>query len=66
MNDFILFKIDPEPPVQPPEDFEKEKSLVEILLRKYGFGRWTLPVDDSGEAEVSPECCKVMDIVLQI
>merc|ERR1711894_646091 len=42
-------KIDPDPPAQPPEDVdvEKEKSLVEILLRKYGFGRWTLPPDDS-------------------
>ena len=27
------------------DDGEKEKSLVEILLRKYGFGRWTLPSD---------------------
>merc|ERR1712137_101208 len=42
-------KIDPDPPAQAPEDVdvEKEKSLVEILLRKYGFGRWTLPPDDS-------------------
>merc|ERR1719237_912520 len=39
-----------DPPVQPPEEEDsKEKSLVEIFLRKYGFGRWTLPPDDSSE-----------------
>merc|ERR1712045_575979 len=37
------------PPIEPPEEGAKEKSLVEILLRKYGFGRWTLPADDSSE-----------------
>merc|ERR1719151_310767 len=40
---------EPGPPVEPPEEDAKEKSLVEIFLRKYGFGRWTLPADDSSE-----------------
>ena len=53
-----IFKIDPDPPAQPPEDVD----VVEILLRKYGFGRWTLPPDDSStETAVSSKCCKVLD-----
>ena len=50
------FKVEPDnPPVEPPEEGAKEKSLVEILLRKYGFGRWTLPADDSSETAVRPK-----------
>ena len=63
-NVYAVFQIDPDPPAHPSEDVdvEKEKSLVEILLRKYGFGRWTLPPDDSStEAAVSSKCCKVLD-----
>merc|ERR1712189_81913 len=40
-------------PVLSPEDkpsfsqeINKEKTLVEIFLRKYGFGHWQLPHDD--------------------
>ena len=41
-----------EPPVTSPEDnpafsesLNKEKTLVEILLRKYGFGQWKAPLE---------------------
>ena len=46
-----LFQIEP---VLSPEDkpsfsqeINKEKTLVEIFLRKYGFGHWQLPHDVS-------------------
>ena len=46
------------------DDSEKEKSLVEILLRKYGFGRWTLPSD--GVTTVSRVRPDTPDSILQI
>jgi len=30
------------------EEINKEKTLVEILLRKYGFGHWRLPQEVTG------------------
>merc|ERR1712066_943190 len=41
-------------PVTSPENnqafsLNKEKTLVEILLRKYGFGQWKLPHEEGNE-----------------
>merc|ERR1711879_281828 len=45
-----------ESPVKSPEDnppfsesLNKEKTLVEILLRKYGFGHWKAPEDEKDQ-----------------
>merc|ERR1711874_626937 len=45
-----------ESPVTSPEDnpafsesLNKEKTLVEILLRKYGFGQWKAPLEDGND-----------------
>merc|ERR1712110_698729 len=45
-----------ESPVTSPEDnpafsesLNKEKTLVEILLRKYGFGQWKAPLEEGND-----------------
>merc|ERR1712110_1244924 len=49
-------------PVTSPEDnqafsesLNKEKTLVEILLRKYGFGQWKLPHEEGNEETPNQE-----------
>ena len=48
----LLIITSQESPVTSPEDnpafsesLNKEKTLVEILLRKYGFGQWKAPLE---------------------
>jgi len=36
------------------EEINKEKTLVEILLRKYGFGHWKLPNEESKDNNIYP------------
>merc|ERR1712241_1211753 len=52
----LMKQTENEPPVTSPEDnpafsesLNKEKTLVEILLRKYGFGQWKAPIEEGND-----------------